>query len=149
PRELKPVFDNDLVDVTRAAAAKVADVFRAMIGRGVVREVAQRFTLQCVMAMFAEDTGLLPRHVFTEVLRDAKDGADAYDLIGGLFREMNTEGVTTGGRFAGTPYFNGGLFAHVFPQELTKGEVELLREACRENWASVRPEIFGTIFEQS
>ncbi|MFC8921712.1 DNA methyltransferase [Cellulosimicrobium sp. NPDC057127] len=149
PRELKPVFDNDLVDVTRAAAAKVAAVFRAMIERGVVREVAQRFTLQCVMAMFAEDTGLLPRHLLTEALREATDGAAAYDLLGGLFREMNTPGATAGGRFAGTPYFNGGLFAYVFPQELTMSEVELLRDACRENWASVRPEIFGTIFEQS
>jgi hypothetical protein len=149
PKELKPVFDNDLVDVTRGAAAKVAAVFRAMTERGVVREVAQRFTLQCVMAMFAEDTGLLPRHSFTEALHDASDGANAYDLIGGLFREMNTPGLTGGGRFAGTPYFNGGLFAHVFPQELTRTEVDLLRHACRENWGSVRPEIFGTIFEQS
>ncbi len=149
PRESKPVFDNDLVDVTRTAATKVAAVFRAMTARGVLREVAQRFTLQCVMAMFAEDTGLLPRHSFTEALRDAKNGTDAYDLIGGLFREMNTPGITSGGRFAGTPYFNGGLFEYIAPQELAGAEVELLRDACRENWASVRPEIFGTIFEQS
>ncbi|WP_129590649.1 DNA methyltransferase [Sanguibacter massiliensis] len=149
PRELKPVFGNDLVDVTRTAAAKVAAVFRAMTQRDVPREIAQRFILQCVMAMFAEDTGLLPRHSFTEALRDAKDGADAYDLIGGLFREMNTPGITAGGRFAGTPHFNGGLFAHISPQELSRSEVDLLRDACRENWGSVRPEIFGTIFEQS
>lgn len=149
PQQIAPAFGNDLVAVTRDAAAKVAKVFRAMTDRGIVRETAQRFVLQCVMAMFSEDIGLLPRHLFTEALDRAKTGAEAYDLIGGLFRDMNTTGVTDGGRNVGTPYFNGGLFTYVWPQELTTAEVELLREAAREDWSTVRPEIFGTIFEQS
>lgn len=149
PTPIEPVFNNDLVAVTREAAADVARVFVSLKNRGVEAEVAQRFALQCVMAMFAEDIGLLPGHFFTRAVADSKSGQDAYDLIGGLFREMNTPGVTAGGRFAGTPFFNGGLFTHVVPQELTGEEIDLLRRACATVWSDVRPEIFGTLFEGS
>jgi type II restriction/modification system DNA methylase subunit YeeA len=67
----------------------------------------------------------------------------------GLFREMNTPGTTAGGRFEGTPYFNGGLFATVTPFNLAQEEVVALGLASQENWAAVRPAIFGTLFEQS
>ncbi|MCA1675665.1 MAG: N-6 DNA methylase, partial [Actinobacteria bacterium] len=62
---------------------------------------------------------------------------------------MNTPGVTGGGRYKGTPYFDGGLFAIVAPFELTGTELDMLREAAHTNWSAVRPEIFGTLFEQS
>lgn len=149
PTEGRPVFGNDLVAVTRGAAADVAKVFQSMRSRGVPRRDAQRFVLQSVMAMFSEDIGLLPRHSFTEAITDATDGVQAYDLIGGLFREMNTPGTTAGGRFKGTRYFNGGLFSQVTPIEMTTDELVLMREAAQTNWAEVRPEIFGTLFEGS
>lgn len=149
PQEVRPVFSNDLVAVTREAAADVAKVFMSLRTRGVGSRAAQRFSLQCVMAMFSEDIGLLPGHFFTNAIVDARDGRDAFDLIGGLFHEMNTPGTTPGGRYAGTPLFNGGLFAQVVPQELTLEEIGLLREAASTNWSDVRPEIFGTLFEGS
>jgi len=149
PQEVRPVFENDLVAVTREAAGDVAKVFMSLKARGIDSAVAQRFALQCVMAMFSEDIGLLPGHFFTNALADATNGREAFDLIGGLFREMNTPGVTAGGRYTGTPYFNGGLFADVAPQELTLEEIGLLRDAASTNWSDVRPEIFGTLFEGS
>ncbi len=149
PAEEQPIFGNDLVAVTRDAAADVAALFRSLSDRSIERQVAQRFALQSVMAMFAEDIGLLPSKFFTKALTDAKNGTDAYDLLFALFREMNTPGTTAGGRFKGTPYFNGGLFAEVSPVELTDHELDLLRTASSTNWAEVRPEIFGTLFEGS
>jgi len=150
PQPATPSFGNDLVAVTRDAAADVAEVFVSMRERGVPTEIAQRYVLQCVMGMFAEDIGLLPSHMFTAAVEDAHTGAAAFDLIGGLFREMNTPGLTAGGRYARVPYFNGGLFEHVHPQELTLGELGLLRAAAgRNDWSDVRPEIFGTLFEGS
>lgn len=149
PEPVSPIFGNDLVSVTREAAAKVALLFRQMHERGVDRPTAQRFVLQSVMAMFAEDIGLLPSKLFTRALEDASTGKDAYDLLFGLFREMNSPGDTPGGRYRGTSYFNGGLFSRVDPVELTTPELELLREAAVTNWSAVRPEIFGTLFEGS
>lgn len=149
PREERPVFGNDLVAVTRDAAVRVAKVLNSMIARGVQRQEAQRFALQCVMAMFAEDVRLLPAHHFTQALHDTKTGPEAFDTIGQLFAAMNAPGVTAGGRFKGTPHFNGGLFATASAIELTNQELELLRDAAATNWAGVRPEIFGTLFEGS
>jgi hypothetical protein len=150
PQEEKPTFGNDLVAVTRGTAAMVSAIFNRLVERGVEREPAQRFILQAVMAMFSEDIGLLPRHSFTRAVEDAMEGrGSAYDLLFGLFHEMNSAGVTPGGRFEGTPYFNGGLYARVSPFDLTKEEVSALALACQEDWAQVRPVIFGTLFEQS
>lgn len=149
PNEKKPRFKQDLVAVTREAADDVAKVFVSMKARKVPTEVAQRFVLQSVMAMFAEDIGLLPAKYFSDALDDATNGSQAYDLIGGLFRAMNEPGTTAGGRFAGVPYFNGGLFSEVVPIELTDSELVLLREAAETNWSGVRPEIFGALFEGS
>lgn len=149
PIEQPPVFGNDLVAVTRGAAAAVASVFRSVHARGIDRLTAQRFVLQSVVAMFSEDIGLLPGKFFTRALEDAKNGAEAYDLLGALFTAMDTPGVTPGGRYAGTPYFNGGLFAVVAPIELTAEELGKMRTAASTDWSAVRPEIFGTLFETS
>jgi hypothetical protein len=90
PENRKPQFANNQVDVTREAADKVARVYNQMVARGEDSEAAQRFILQCVMALFAEDIDLLPRGFFTEVLEECRSGASSYDLIGGLFRQMGS-----------------------------------------------------------
>lgn len=149
PADVEPIFQNDLVQVTRKAAGKVGNVFRSLHERGIERNAAQRFCLQSVMAMFAEDIGLMKPEAYTRLLLNAKSGVDAYDTVFGLFREMNTPGITPGGHFKDTPYFNGGLFADILPIELTDNELELMREAASERWSDVRPEIFGTLFEGS
>jgi len=150
PRAEKPIFHNDLVAVTRETAAKVSALFNALVKRNVERDSAQRFILQAVMAMFSEDIGLLPSKSFTKAVRDVREGVGtAYDLLFGLFREMNSPGVTPGGRFEGTPYFNGGLYATVTPFDLNAKEVADLAKASEEDWSQVRPVIFGTLFEQS
>lgn len=74
PSAVTPVFNTDLVAVTREAAADVAKVFVSRRDRGVDTPVAQRFALRSVMAMFAEDIGLLPGHYFTRAVADAKNG---------------------------------------------------------------------------
>lgn len=149
PIEQKPIFSNDLVAVTREAARDVTKVLNSMVNRGVDRDDAQRFVLQCVMAMFSEDVGLLPTHLYTQAIHDANSGAEAFDLIGQLFAQMNTPGITPGGRYKGIPYFNGGIFELVHPIEVSMSELAMLREAASTNWAEVRPEIFGTLFEGS
>lgn len=150
PHMEEPTFGNDLVSVTRETAAMVSRIFNNLTERGIDRQEAQTFILQAVMAMFAEDIQLLPRHSFTNAVSDVAEGSgSAYDLLFGLFREMNAPGVTAGGRFEGTPYFNGGLYATITPIDLTTEEVTALGLACQEDWAAVRPVIFGTLFEQS
>jgi SAM-dependent methyltransferase len=149
PRQFAPVFGNNWVAVTRKAAQSVADAFNSMVFRGEDRASARRFILQSVVAMFSEDIGLLPETLFTSLLDECRRGASAYDLIGGLFRQMNEARPARGGRFAGVDYFNGGLFAQVEPIELQPAEIGLLLDAAKEDWSRVQPVIFGTLFEGS
>ena len=161
PIEKDPLFENDLIAVTRGAADKVAEVFNSLVhGWGgyrkqadcLDREAAQRFTLQCVTALFAEDIDLLPRGLFTELIHDCiqePDKWNSYDSFTALFQQMNNPKEAKGGRFKGVPYFNGGLFSRVEPVELTPDELRLLLNAANENWSKVKPPIFGALFEGS
>ena len=97
--------------------------------------------------MFAEDRGLLPDAMFVTCVQDCLNGASTYDLIGGLFQEMNRKGITPAGRYKGVDYFNGGLFEEIHGIELTHKELEILDIVARENWDNIRPAIFGSIFE--
>ncbi|WP_342596938.1 DNA methyltransferase [Cyanobacterium aponinum UTEX 3222] len=114
-------------------------------GEGIIK--IQRFILQCVLAMFAEDRGLLPHNLFIRCVEECLEGASSYDVLGGLFREMNNRGVTPAGKYQGVEYFNGGLFSIVDAIELTKPELEILATVARQDWSKVRPAIFGNIFE--
>ena len=149
PEAKKPQFDNNRKEVSDAAARKLAEVFRVMVDRGETRERAQRFMLQCIVAMFADDTDLLPRGLFTELVGECREGKSSYDLLGGLFHQMNTEKPARGGRFKSVQYFNGGLFEVVDPIDLTGIELELLAHAANEDWSKIHPGIFGTLFQAS
>lgn len=148
----KPIFNNNQVEVTERAARRMAELMASLVQRhknhqDIDEQIIQRFVLQCVLAMFAEDRALLPRDMFIGCVQECLAGASSYDVIGGLFREMNTKGITPAGRYKGTDYFNGGLFAVVHPLELTHDELELLDRSAREDWSKVRPAIFGSLFE--
>lgn len=149
PGDVEPVFGNHNEEVTRAAADKLAACFNSMIKRDTPRELAQRFTLQMLMSLFAEDIGLLDKYFVTKLVEECKSPEDTFDKLGGLFAAMNNATGNTGGRYKGVSYFNGGLFAEPAHVELNAAERTLLKEACLFDWSKVRPEIFGTIFEHS
>ncbi len=135
--------------MTRLAADKLANCFNSLVDRGIDTGRAQRFILQILMSLFAEDIGLLEPYFVTKLLEECNSAQQSYDLINGLFQAMNSAKTASGGRYKGVPYFNGGLFAEPSPIELEQDEVLLLREAANFDWSKVRPEIFGTIFEHS
>ncbi len=149
PGSPKPTFENDREKVTREAADCLAECFRKLVKRGVPRGTAQRFILQLLVALFAEDIDLLPKYFVARVLGDCTTPASAHDLIGGLFEAMNTNPPVAGGRFKGVKYFNGGLFAQPARLEIQDIELVLLRKAAGFNWSKVQPEVFGTLFQHS
>jgi len=150
PKPRKPLFNNNRVEVTREAAADLAQLFRALVARGEDRARAQRFILQLLVTLVSEDMNLLPRQLLTRLIAECRDkGENSYDLIGGLFRQMNTKEPARGGRFTEVPYFNGGLFADIDPIDLLPAELDLLATAADRKWDMVKPEIFGTLFQSS
>ncbi len=150
PTETKPIFGNNRVEVTRRAADLMARVFRGIVARGEDRSRAQRFILQLLISMVGEDIDLLPRDIVTELYESSQKNGSPYDLFGGLFRQMASPKPARAGRFQNVPYFNGGIFAVVDPIDLKMAELYALHEAALHNdWSKVKPEIFGTLFQQS
>ncbi|CDI09830.1 DNA methyltransferase [Agrobacterium pusense] len=161
PVEKAPIFNNDREQVSRQAANQTAKLFQHLVKRQknpIDREVAQRFVLQLVIAMFAEDIDLMPSGTVTQIARDCLyNGQSSYDLFNQLFSQMNSKKPATGGRFVGVPYFNGGLFAVVQPIELTNLELKIIggdgtsgdTGIAGKDWSKVNPAIFGTIFQHS
>ena len=154
PKPEKPIFGNDQVAVTRKAADQLADCFNKLthvhrLGGPIDPAEAQRFILQMMVALFAEDIGMLPRLMMAQLLESCKTKQDSRDLIGGLFEAMNTKDKTPDDRYHGVDYFNGGLFAQPARVALKMDELDLLKAAAKEDWSKVRPEIFGTLFEHS
>lgn len=149
-----PVFRNNQVEVTDRTARKLGELYQLIVERqkrtnskGFDELKIQRFILQCVLAMFAEDRELLPRDLFISCVQECMNGGSTYDVLGGLFREMNYPGITPAGRYKGVDYFNGGLFSVIHPIELTPEELKFLDACAREKWTNIRPSIFGNIFE--
>jgi hypothetical protein len=149
PGNPTPIFGNDRVVVTRQAADALAACFNHIVARMQDRKTAQRFILQMLVSLFAEDIGLLPKYTVTQLLEQCARPSDSYDLLGGLFRAMNTDPPEPGGRYKGIPYFDGGLFAAPVSIELDAKEILLLRRAANEDWSKVQPDIFGTLFQHS
>ncbi|MDF0589955.1 DNA methyltransferase [Candidatus Methanocrinis natronophilus] len=150
PEKVEPIFGNNLVEVTKEAADQIAKLYNSLVNRNIEREQAQRFTLQCLVALFAEDTGLFPeKGFFYNIIDDCIKGQSSYDLFTLLFERMNSKEPATGGRFKGVKYFDGGIFNKINPIELTPSELDLLSDTSKYNWSKVQPSIFGSIFEDS
>ncbi len=148
-----PVFENNQVEVTKNAAFQLAELFRSL-AREVDREIAQRFTLQCMVAMFAEDVGLLPSATLPRIIEISKESSSAtdnpHDLMALLFTMMNNpKHKRRSGRFHDVDYFNGGIFKRIYPLALGKPQITMLHIAASQDWSRIRPSIFGNIFEYS
>ncbi len=139
--------------VTAEVAAMLGKLLRSKLEGGSCtpddRPRIIKFILECVFAMFAEDTALSPPHLFTHAVGDAhKTGK--MDAIWSLFDDFGRENpADRGNRFV--PYVNGALFDRNHPKVvLSAEEISDLYMAARHfDWQGVHPEIFGSIFEQS
>ena len=112
------------------------------------RERISKLILQCVFAMYAEDTELIPTCLFTKAMERAdRDGR--LDAVWSLFDDFARKGGVKANAFA--PYVNGPLFDLNHPKvALTAEQVHEIHCAARDfDWRGVRPEIFGSIFEQA
>jgi len=152
PIPQKPVFKSpdNLRELSQDAAYQLAELFKSLSKRNIPKEQALHFVLQCMVAMFAENIGMLPRDTFTRIIDEVKDNPrEAHDLLFLLFTVMNKRSGVSVGRFYDVQYFNGGLFKDINLPNLSSEEIRRLREMCNFNWSKIRPEIFGTIFEKT
>lgn len=114
------------------------------------RERLAHFVVRILFCLFAEDIGLLPEKLFTELIRVRYKDRTTEQFIKSLqtlFKAMK-EGNSTFGAYV-IPWFNGGLFDDDFVPEMLSAHVRDLLDVCDKDWASIDPSIFGTLFEWS
>lgn len=149
--DLEPVFSEHRRELTAEAARHVAELYTSMATRSAAPiDEIQRFTMQLVWCLFAEDLGILegyPLQNTIEALLTEKQPDSARD-IGHLFLLLNQKGDhNRQGRYVGTKYVNGDLFASPAAVYLTRDELVHLKAAAEFNWREVNPTIFGSLME--
>lgn len=105
-----------------------------------------RFLNRLVFCLFAENTGLLPSNIFSEICHSCADDPLGFaEALEGLFRCM-----AKGGRFGPHKirYFNGRLFKDATVFELASDEIRALADASEHDWQNIEPSIMGTLFER-
>jgi len=149
--DVDPVFTEQRRELTAEAAEHVAKLYTSLADRGAapVTDI-QRFTMQLVWCMFAEDLGLLDglplSHAVETVLKDPElNSTKEFDYLFGLLNKKSDSGRA--GAYAGTRYVNGDLFAEVDSPMLTRDELLHLKEAVEFDWRNVNPTIFGSLLE--
>lgn len=131
--------------VSREVADLVAKLYRSLRARFPRREAEiTRFTLQCIITMFAEDIGLLPTDHLTTLLYEGARHRDVERRLAELFAMMGTSDVPPPRPVA---YFNGGLFADPVTLPLGDAELTALTRAAEAHWRYVDPHIFGSVFQ--
>lgn len=139
--------------VTAAVAERLGRLLRSLIDASPSpardRERIAKLVLECVFAMFAEDTDLVPPRIFTDAMRMAKE-TGRMDPVWTLFDDFARQDPRErSNRFA--PYVNGPLFDRNHPKiQLAPDQIHEIYCAAKDfEWDEVRPEIFGSIFEQA
>jgi len=138
-------------EMTKDAAEKVALMYQSLLDRvAAPGPELQRFVMQSVWCMFAEDLHMLIDWPFEKTV-DAllKDpNRSSAEALGYLFKILSQKGNhNRQGILAGTTYVNGELFAEPAEVNLNPAELRLLRQAIEFNWSQVDPTIFGSLME--
>ena len=106
-----------------------------------------RFLNRIVFCFFAEDTDLLPKKLFSALLKAGlNDLPHLAETLENLFAVM-----AQGGNFGKDKirHFNGHLFEDATVFELTEDELHKLAKASDADWQFIQPSIMGTLFERA
>lgn len=147
---VEPSFTEHYRELTKEAARVVAEVFTSLVERSAAPPTElQRFILQSVWCMFAEDLAMLDGFPFQSTLSEVRESPERSAAeLGHLFRVLNQKGRHNRvGRLAGVQYVNGELFARPAEVGLNRAEVELMLQATAFDWRKVNPTIFGSLLE--
>jgi hypothetical protein len=120
------------------------------------RHDMNHFMARLIFCFFAEDTDIfIGKGLFTDTIAQmsAKDSSNTHEVIGALFRAMNTkiEDWANAGipRWADAfPYVNGGLFSGSMDvPRFTKIARSYLLHLGNLDWTKINPDIFGSMIQ--
>ena len=117
---------------------------------GATREEIAHFLMRLLFCLFADSIGLLPKHVFRNLLQSDDRLVPKRFLrkLTILFEAMSEKEGIFGEH--SIKYFNGDLFNSSFVIQLDQGDLGILYDVSKNyDWSHVAPAIFGTLFERS
>ena len=145
PGEFRPV--RSVEDVTRETAELFRDIVADMEQHIDDAERLARYLNRIVFCLYAEDAGLLPDGILSDILNANRQRPDLSNrAIANLFEQMAGGGLFGAHEIA---HFNGDLFLPDEPVELSATAMQRLGEAVARNWRNIEPSIFGTLFERA
>lgn len=134
-------------DVTQDVAGEFARLAEQLRKWKVEPERAAHFLIRLLFCLFAEDVGLLPNKLFSRLVEHGRRNPKVFhQQLRQLFRAM-AEGGPFGAEIV--PHFNGGLFDDDAIIELDSDALDMLARVAKQDWGSIEPSIFGTLFERS
>ena len=144
PERLRPAKTRQML--TEEAAEEFAQLAQRLRDRGHEGHTVAHFVNRLVFCMFAEDVGLLPGHMFSEMLKASRSQPESFSgHAATLFAAMKSGGLVG---FTKVEWFNGGLFDDDSALPLEREDIDSLIAAAALDWSEVDPSILGTLFER-
>jgi len=153
--EKTQVFTENPADVK--AAEKMAGLYDHILDANPDAAEASHhlnvFFARILFCLFAEDTGIFEKGIFTTTLEQVTDqrGDNVQAFLGELFSALNTD--DRGGEqpfyLRDFPYVNGGLFAEEIdiPRFSGKARRVLIECGSELDWSEINPDIFGSMVQ--
>jgi hypothetical protein len=124
-------------------------------GKAERRHDMNHFMARLIFCFFAEDTGILGNRLFTNTVEkmSAKDSSNTHEVIGTLFRAMNTAienwAAADLPRWSNDfPYVNGDLFSgSTDVPRFSKIARSYLLHIGNLDWTKINPDIFGSMIQ--
>ena len=144
--KLKPTVSPQ--ELTRRVAQRFGDLGKRLQERGHDPRDVAHFLNRLVFCMFAEDAKLLPKDLFTRLIKGVErrphKAAERLDDLFGAMREGGDFGVDV------IRWFNGGLFDEAPALPLEAIDLKLIGDTAAEHdWSQIDPAVFGTLFEEA
>jgi type II restriction/modification system DNA methylase subunit YeeA len=144
PENFKP--GQTIEQITTQAAEQFARLAQTLRSRGHHADTVAHFLSKLIFCLFAEDAGLLPKSILTQLIESAGKDIELFnEMLAELLLKMNQ-----GGRFGvqRIAWFNGGLFNDDAYVPLIASDIVILSACSRLDWSQIEPSILGTLFER-
>jgi type II restriction/modification system DNA methylase subunit YeeA len=116
---------------------------------GATREQVAHFLMRLLFCLFADSIGLLPKHLFRNLVQEDHFSPKRFlRKLALLFEAMSRPDGIFGEH--SIKFFNGGLFDNASTLQLDQADLGTLYDVSKNyDWSHVAPAIFGTLFERS
>jgi type II restriction/modification system DNA methylase subunit YeeA len=134
--------------VTTEAAMEFATLADLLHKYGEKPHEAAHFLIRLLFCLFAEDIGLLPKNLFTELVKNTQHQQYTVfkERLEDLFKAMSVGGWFGTNKIR---YFDGKLFDTEVALGLDSDGMDILAKVCDLDWSNIEPSILGTLFERS